>query len=553
MKPLERRLLRTVPAARHGAVITGALSAAHALLVLLQAFLLAHALADGFSGQAPGPGALALLAGVLLLRAGSSAFQEAVSAATAAAVRAQLRDDVLRGAVRQGPGWLSRQRTGELATLLGPGLDGLDGWFRDYLPHLVRSAVLPPLVLAVVLWADWRSGVVLLVALPLVPVFMALVGWHTRARTERQYRLLEQLGGHLLDVVRGLPTLQVFGRARAQEGVVRRLADEHRATSMGVLGTAFLSGLVLELLASLSVAVIAVSLGFRLLAGDVPLETAFLVLLLAPELFLPLRALGAGFHAAMGGLAAAASAFDVLDAPAPPRAPGGEAPQGTALRRMAPCRMTVRLRGATVRYDGRDAPALAPVDLDLGPLDRVVLQGPSGSGKSTLLGAVLGLVPLSGGDAEVGGVPLDRLDLDAWRRQVAWVPQRPAVVEGSVADNVRLGSPYATDTQVWRALEAAQLGELVASLPEGLATPLSERGDGLSVGELRRLALARAYLRGAPLLLLDEPTAGLDADSEARVVEALETVARGRTVLMATHRPGTVLSGSRTVLLGVPS
>lgn len=539
MKPAERRLLRTVPAARAGVVATAALSVLHAGLVLAQAVLLARALAEGFHGRVPSTGDVLALGGVLLLRTGSGAVQEAVSGAVAASVRARLRDDVLRGALRQGPAWLSQQRSGELATLLGPGLDGLDGWFKDYLPALVRSAVVPPVVLAVVLGTDWRSGVVLVVAMPLVPVFMALVGWHTKERTERQYRLLEQLGGHLLDVVRGLPTLQVFGRARAQEEVVRRLAEEHRATSMGVLGTAFLSGLVLELLASLSVAVVAVSLGFRLLAGDIALETSFLVLLLAPELFLPLRAVGAGFHAAMGGLAAATSAFAVLDAPAPERRSGGR----------APAEPRVRLRGATVRYDGRDGPALAPLDLDLAPLDRVVLQGPSGCGKSTLLGAVLGLVPLSAGEVELGGVPLGELDLDGWRGQLAWVPQRPAVIDGTVADNVRLGCPGATDAQVWRALEAAQLGEVVASMPEGLGARLSERGEGLSVGELRRLALARAYLRDVPLLLLDEPTAGLDADSEARVIEALETVARGRTVLMATHRPESVLSGSRTVVL----
>jgi len=540
VKPVERRLLRTVPAARSGVVLTAGLSVLHAGLVVAQAVLLAHVLATGFAGRLPGTPVLVLLGAVLLLRTGLGAAQEAVSGAVSARVRARLRDDVLRGAVRLGPGWLSQQRSGELATLLGPGLDGLDGWFRDYLPALVRSAVVPPAVLAVVLWTDWRSGVVLVVAMPLVPVFMALVGWHTKERTERQYHQLEQLGGHLLDVVRGLPTLQVFGRARLQEDTVRRLADEHRSTSMGVLGTAFLSGLVLELLASLSVAVIAVSLGFRLLGDQVSLETAFLVLLLAPELFLPLRAVGAGFHAAMGGLAAATSAFDVLDAPVPVHRSGGRAP-------VVP---SVVLRGATVRYDGRDAPALAGVDLELAPLDRVVLQGPSGCGKSTLLNAVLGLVPLAGGEAELGGVPADEVDLDVWRSLVAWVPQRPAVIDGTVADNVRLGRPEATDAQVWRALEAAQLGEVVASMPDGLDTRLSERGDGLSVGELRRLALARAFLRDVPLLLLDEPTAGLDADSEARVVDALEVVARGRTVLMATHRPDSVLSGSRTLVLG---
>lgn len=542
MKPVERRLLRTVRAARLGLLLTAVLSVLHAGLVLAQAVLLARALADSFRGQPPGARAVLVLGAVLLLRVGAGAVQEAVSGSVSAAVRRQLRDDVLRGAVRQGPGWLSRQRSGELATLLGPGLEGLDGWFRDYLPALVRSGLVPPVVLLAVFVTDWRSGVVLVLALPLVPLFMALVGWHTRERTAQQYRQLERLGGHLLDVVRGLPTLQVFGRARAQEAVVRRLAEEHRATSMGVLRSAFLSGLVLELLASLSVAVVAVGLGFRLLGGEVSLEAAFLVLLLAPELFLPLRALGAGFHAAMGGVAAAGSAFDVLDAPVPEAMPGGRAPDGLRLR----------LRGATVRYDGRDAPALAPVDLDLAPLERVVLQGPSGCGKSTLLGAVLGLVPLAGGQGDIGGVPFAELDLQAWHAQVCWVPQRPVVVDGTVADNVRLGRPQATDAQVWQALEAAQLGEVVASMHDGLETPLWERGDGLSVGELRRLALARAYLRDAPFLLLDEPTAGLDADSEARVVEALETIAVGRTVLMATHRPDSVLSGSRVLLLGAP-
>jgi ATP-binding cassette subfamily C protein CydD len=372
---------------------------------------------------------------------------------------------------------------------------------------------------------------------------------HTQRLTAQQWQELSRLGGHFLDVVTGLSTLRAHGRAQAQVEVLRRLTTRHRVATMRTLRTAFLSSLVLELVATLSVAVLAVSVGFRLLAGDVSFEAALVVLLLAPEAFLPLRAVGTSFHAAMDGVSAAESAFAVLDEPAPARR------QGT--RRVA--RPALRLEQVTVARADRDAPSLADVSLVVEPGEQVALVGPSGSGKSTLLGVVLGLVPVTSGRVLVDGVDLREVDLDAWREQVAWVPQAPYLLARSVADNIRLGRRDATDAQVREAARLAHLDEVVDQLPQGYATVLGERGHGLSVGQARRVALARAFLRDAPLLLLDEPTAGLDAHSEQAVAASLERLAAGRTVLLATHRlelltpahrvvaldHGTVLAGAR--------
>ena len=532
MKPFDPRLLRYAPRARSGVVLTVLLGALRAVLAVAQALLLARVLARGFEGAGLEELRVPVVwVGVVLVSRGLlTSLQDLVSRRTCTAVQEQLRCQVLARVAALGPGWLAHRRSGELATLVGPGIGALEGYFRSYLPQLVLSILVPTSVLGVLTVIDWRSAVIVAVALPLLPVFLALVGMHTRRATAHQWRELSRLGGHFLDVVTGLPTLRAFGRAQAQVDVLRRITTRHREATMATLRTAFLSSLVLELVATLAVAVLAVSVGFRLLAGDVSFETALVVLLLAPEAFLPLRAVGTSFHAAMDGVSAAEAAFDVLDQQAP--APAGHA-------RVVPRPTTataIELRSATVLHHDRDVAALGSVDLRVGRGEHVALVGASGSGKSTLLGVVLGLVPLASGQALLDGVALDLSDLDAWRSRLAWVPQAPHLFARSVADNIRIGSRGATDEQVRAAAAAAHAEEFVLALPHGFDTLLGERGTGLSVGQVRRIALARAFLRDAPLLLLDEPTAGLDPHSEALVAASLGRLCADRTVLLATHR-----------------
>ncbi len=317
--PVDPRLLRYARAARGYLVVTVALGLAGTALILAQAGLLAHALATAARGEVAGAlaGTLIVLLIVVLLRAAVSYGGEVSALRAAAAVKSQLRGALTARALRLGPGWLGRQRAGEVATLSTRGLDGLDSYFARYLPQLVLGVLVPIAVVARVAAADWISAVVIAVTLPLIPVFAVLVGWHTKARTRRQWRSLAILGGHFLDVVEGLPTLKVFGRARAQEEVIAKVTDDYRKTTMATLRIAFLSALVLELAAAVATALVAVEVGLRLLYGHLGYETALLVLLLTPEAFLPLRAAGAQFHASMEGAAAAGRAFEILDTPVP--------------------------------------------------------------------------------------------------------------------------------------------------------------------------------------------------------------------------------------------
>ncbi|SCL18813.1 ATP-binding cassette, subfamily C, CydD [Micromonospora rhizosphaerae] len=534
-RPFDPRLLRRVPAARRDLAVLAVLGGLTALLVVAQATALATLLATAVDGQLHRP-ALAGFVAAVAARALVSWAQGTVAARAAATVKAALRADLLGAVGRHGPGWVAGQRAGQLATLAGRGLDALDAYFTGYLPQLVLSVTVPLAVLARIVLADWSSALIIALTIPLIPVFGALLGWQAQAATERQWRRLSLLGGHFLDMVAGLPTLRAFGRARSQVDVVRRMADGHRVATMRTLRIAFLSALVLELVATLSVALVAVPVGIRLLGGGITLSTALLVLLLTPEAYLPLRAAGSRFHASMEGLTALDEALTISAPPAGPartREPV-PAPDG---------RREIRFESVTVEYERTTA--LRDVTLTIRPGERIAVIGPSGAGKSTLLGLLLGFVTPTGGRVTVDGVDLAEVDLEAWRRQVAWVPQRAHLFAASLADNIRLGAPDAPDAALARAVTDAALDEVVAALPDGLATVLGERGHGLSSGQRQRVALARAFLRDAPVVLLDEPTARLDTASEAVVLAATRRLVAGRTAVLVAHRPALLEDADR--------
>ena len=566
--PVDPRLLRYARAARGYLVVTVALGLAGTALILAQAGLLARALATAVRGEVAGAlaGTLTALLIVVLMRAAVSYGGEVTALRAAATVKSQLRSALTTRALRLGPGWLGRQRAGEIATLSTRGLDGLDSYFARYLPQLVLGVLVPIAVLARVAAADWISAVVIAVTLPLIPLFAVLVGWHTKAQTRRQWRLLAILGGHFLDVVEGLPTLKVFGRAKAQEEVIAKVTDDYRRTTMSTLRVAFLSALVLELAAAVATALVAVEVGLRLLYGHLGYETALLVLLLTPEAFLPLRAVGAQFHASMEGAAAAGRAFEILDTPVPDGPTGRAAPTVTAgaapttamptVTAAAPTATAdlraaeIRLDGITVIYPGRPRPALDGVSLTIAPGERIVLTGPSGAGKSTLLALLLRFVAPAAGTIEAGGVDLAATDLEQWRRQIAWVPQQPYLFSGSAADNIALGQPGASRGAIGRAARLAGAAEFIESLPSGYDTPLGQRGLRLSAGQRQRIALARAFLRDVPLLLLDEPTAHLDPAGARLIASALDTELADRTVILISHGRGwSVGAGGRALSL----
>lgn len=534
MRPVDPRLLRYAAAARGYLVLAVATGLVSTGLILAQAGLLAHALASAATGigVAALAGTLGLLLAVLAARALTAYCGELAALRAAATVKSQLRRKLTAHLVRLGPAWLGGQQAGELAALSSKGLDALDPYFARFLPQLVLAVAVPVAVLIRVALADWISALVIAVTLPLIPVFAVLVGLQTRARTQRQWQLLARLGGHFLDVVQGLPTLKLFGRDQAQADVIREVTGEYRSATMATLRIAFLSALVLELSAALATALVAVEIGLRLLAGHISYQTALLVLLLTPEAYLPLRAVGAQFHASMEGVTAAGRVCDILDAPLPARL--------SSVASVPPdlSQATIHLNAVTLAYDTRQRAALDRVSCAIRPGDRIVLTGPSGAGKSSLLALLLRFTAPTQGRITVGpgAVDIAQLDLTAWRRQIAWVPQRPHLFEGTVASNIALGQPDATAADIARAAAAAGAAEFIAALPGGYAAPLGERGSRLSAGQRQRIALARAFLRDAPLLLLDEPVAHLDPITARQIMDTIERLMAGRTVLLVTHR-----------------
>ncbi|MFI7408218.1 thiol reductant ABC exporter subunit CydD [Streptomyces sp. NPDC049627] len=542
MKPIDPRLLRYARATRLflGAVVS--LGAVGALLVIAQAMLIAEVVVGAFQhglSAADLRTPLLLLGAVAVGRALVSWLTELAAHRASAAVKSELRGRLLERAATLGPGWLSGQRTGSLVALATRGVDALDDYFSRYLPQLGLAVVVPVAVLARIVTEDWVSAAIIVGTLPLIPIFMMLIGWATQSRMDRQWQLLSRLSGHFLDVVAGLPTLKVFGRAKAQAESIRRITGEYRRATMRTLRIAFISSFALELLSTLSVALVAVTIGMRLVHGEMHLYDGLVVLVLAPEAYLPLRQVGAQYHAAAEGLSAAEEIFEVLETPAP--ASGAAAVPAGA--------MSFAFDGISVRYPGRSTDAVAGTSFAVEPGETVALVGPSGAGKSTLLNVLLGFVRPSAGRVLVGGADLADLDPAEWRSRIAWVPQRPHLYAGTIAENVRLARPDADDAAVRRALGDAGALEFVDALPQGVDTVLGEDGAGLSAGQRQRLALARAFLADRPVLLLDEPTAALDGATEAEVVEAVRRLAVGRTVLLVVHRPALLGVADRVVRL----
>ncbi|PVC91368.1 ABC transporter [Streptomyces sp. CS090A] len=541
MKPIDPRLVRYARATRFFLAAVVGLGLVGAALVIAQAMLIAEIVVGGFEDgltvtelRTP----LLLLAAVAVGRALVAWLTELAAHRASAAVKSELRGRLLERAALLGPGWLGGQRTGSLVALATRGVDALDDYFARYLPQLGLAVVVPVAVLARIVTEDWVSAAIIVVTLPLIPLFMILIGWATQSRMDRQWQLLSRLSGHFLDVVAGLPTLKVFGRAKAQAESIRTITTQYRRATLRTLRIAFLSAFALELLATLSVALVAVTIGMRLVHGELDLYTGLVVLILAPEAYLPIRQVGAQYHAAAEGLSAAEEIFAVLETE--PRAAGTED---------VPDSVRLELEGVTVRHEGRTDPSLDAASLTVEPGETVALVGPSGVGKSTLLNVVLGFAVPDEGRVRVGGRDLAELDPERWRSRIAWVPQRPHLFAGTIAENVRLARPDADDEAVVAALRDAGAYDFVAELPDGERTLLGEDGAGLSAGQRQRLALARAFLADRPLLLLDEPTASLDGETEAGIVEAVRRLAAGRTVLLVVHRPALLAVADRVVTL----
>jgi thiol reductant ABC exporter CydD subunit len=532
--PIDRRLLREAPEVKRflaGAAVLAALSAAAAVF---WAVLIGKAVARVFLGRADLAAISSLLIALLVVaiaRAGIAWLLETSGQQTSWHVRSQLRRRMLEQVLRARPAGLGYLRSGELATGATSGLDALDPYFVRFIPQLVLAVVVSPAIIVWVAFHDLVSALIMVLTLPLIPIFAALIGKAAEQRTRRRLDALSAMSSHFLDVVRGLTTLRAYRRGKAQSEAIARTSEEFRRETMGTLRIAFLSAFALELATTMSIALIAATIGIRLVDGSVALAPSFAVLVLAPELYLPMRGVATQFHASRDGLAAARRVFELIDLEPAVAVPAAPLPPPD------PSTVPLRFEQVGFAYEGRESSLFDGFDCEIPAGKCTVLAGDSGAGKTTLLGLLMRFADPTRGRINAGGVDLRELDPDEWRRRVAWLPQQPRLLAGSIAEALRIGAPEAGEARLWNALAVAGADALVAALPDGLETRVGEGGVPLSAGELRRIALARALVREAPLVLLDEPTAHLDREAATAIRSSLASLGHGQTVVIASHDP----------------
>ncbi len=541
--PLDPRLVRRARATLPFLAGLCVVGVATALLILAQAWLLSRGVSSVFAAHHLDGVAMwcGLLTAVFCGRACLAWLQESLAHQASASVKSQLRRDILQARLSRPTD--ATMPSGTLISLMTTGLDALDGYYSKYLPQLVLAVIVPAVLATAIGLNDLTSLVIVVVTIPLIPVFMALIGWRTEAAVAKRFKVATRLANHFADLVAGLPTLQVFGRARAQLEGLRRTEAANRSETMRTLRISFLSSFILELLATLSVALVAVTVGFRVAAGGMDLRTSLFILILAPEVFLPVRQVGVLFHDAADGMAAAEVSFGLIES-GRPTAPKSD------VEIASPREVPVVISGLTHTYEGTDRAAPDGLSLRIEPGSVVALVGHSGGGKTTALSCLLGFIDPDSGSILVGDRELigaDESVWQSWRRQLAYVPQVPAMMAGTVAENIRLGCSDAPEAMLRDALDRCG----AAAIP--LNKRIDDDAEGLSAGERRRVALARALVRveqaEAGLLVLDEPTAGLDADTEATVLEAVR--ASGASVLVVSHRRNIIAAADVVVDLEV--
>ncbi|MBJ6610843.1 MAG: thiol reductant ABC exporter subunit CydD [Candidatus Thiothrix moscowensis] len=536
------------------------------LLLIVQAWLLATVVNAVVFAEATLADVMPSLWGLLalfLLRAGLAWASEQAAFHAAVQVKLAIRTQLYQKVQQLGPAWLTGERSGELLNTLSDGVEALEAYYARYIPAMSLMALVPLAILVFVFANDWLSALIMLGTAPLIPLFMILIGKGTEKRNQQQWQQLARMSAHFLDVIQGLTTLKLFNASRSEAQVVAQISDQYRQSTMSVLRVAFLSSFALEFFATVSIAIVAVLIGFRLFWGEMDFLYGFFVLLLAPEFYLPLRNMGTQYHARMAAIGAAEKMVAVLGEtphpnPSPSRGEGlrEEFPTPPRPLRDDPVRGWVwglggegcSFHSISFTYpDGR--PALSNLSLDIHPNETVAIVGASGAGKTTLINLLMGFLQPQSGQILIGTKPLTAIAPDVWRKQLAWLPQKPQLFPGTVADNIRLGNPTATLEQVQAAAEHAYAAEFIDKLPHGYDTLIGEAGQGLSGGQVQRIALARAFLKDAPLVILDEATANLDRASETLVQAGVERLAQGRTLVMIAHRLRTVQTADRIVVL----
>jgi len=541
----QRRLARSSRTARFHLIGTVGIGLVTTALIIAQATLLALVIngvfmeGESFSEVAP---LLAWLALISVGRGLAGAGFETSGRLGAAKVMAELRGRLAEHLLLKRPGALQHEHSGELVNSAVGGVEALENYFARYLPQAVLAAIVPIAILAWVFPYDWKAGLILAITAPLIPLFMILIGLLTENRTRSRWQQMSHLSAHFLDLVGGLETLRANGRAEAQSESINEVGEQYRRETMGALRIGFLSALVLELLAMIGVAMVATAVGIQLASGALGLTAGLTILLLAPEMYMPLRQLGNQFHASADGMAAAERVFEVLDQPASVSVPS------SPVAAPDPLDGSIKFEGVSFSYPERGL-VFRDLDLSIAPGETVALVGPSGGGKSTIVSLLLRLCEPDSGMISCAGLDLATTDPAGWRRQIAWVPQRPTIFAASLADNLRLYVPDAEIAEVEAVIEQAGLAGLVADLPDGLDTTIGEGGRRLSLGQAQRVALGRAMLSPANLVVLDEPTAHLDRQTESELSRTMDELTASRSALIVSHRDRPVASADRVLRL----
>lgn len=538
-------LLRDIPGIRIGVLLSTVAGLAAAGMTIAQMVLLSRIVQSVLLSHQGIDAIVPLLAAamvVLLARAVLVFLRELTAERAAIRLKATVRERLLRHLLRLGPAYLRRERTGALLTTATDGIERLEAYASHYLPQRMLSVGIPLMIVVVILPYDWVSAVLLVSSTPIILTLMILIGSYAEERIQQQWETLGRLSAHFLDVIQGLPTLLLFDQAGTGRRRVAAVSEQFRVQTLGVLRVATISGATLELMTSVAIGLVAATLGVRLFEGGIPFDHAFLVFLLTPEFYRPLRELGVQRHAAMEGETAARRITEIMQVPVLGDDPAVASSSAIGVA-------TIQLIDLGYTYPESARPAVEGITLRLEAGTCTALVGQSGAGKTTLVNLLLRFIDPTAGGILVNGVPLPLVPVDYWRTQVALVSQRPYLFRGTIRDNIRLARPQAADAELIRAARLAGVDRVVAELPDGYDTRVGERGAGLSAGQVQRVAIARAFLKDAPLLILDEPTSALDPESEVLIREALRCLTSDRTVLVAAHRINTVLAADQVAVL----
>lgn len=544
---MHRRLLSLARSSGFMLALTIALGWGGGILTIVQAWFLARTVNDVFLGGQTREAVLPLLGillGALLLKSAFIWGADVSANAVAQTVKADLRTRLLTHLAALGPAYTQGERTGELSTAAVEGIEQLDAYFSQYMPAIVLAASIPLTILLLVFPIDPLTGLVFILTAPLIPFFMILIGKAGEALTKRQYGSLSRLSSHFFDVLQGLTTLKILGQARGQAQVIGEFSARYRDVTMQVLRVTFLSALALEFLATLSTAIVAVEIGFRLLYRNLEFLPAFFILVLAPDFYQPLRNLGLRFHAGMSGVTAATRIYEILDT-RPSRFDTRYSNVESRIIELS----NIAFSNIEFTYPSRSTPALDNISIEIPSAKMTALVGASGAGKSTLASLILRFITPQSGQILVGETPLEQIPPNLWREQIAWVPQNPYLFSDTLAANLRLAKSNAPQADLLTACQRAGLAEFIAELPNGLDTEIGERGARLSGGQAQRLALARAFLKNAPILLLDEPTSSLDPALEASLEASIRELMRGRTTIVIAHRLATIRQADQVIVL----